>query len=576
MTTNRQLGLMVAGVQKAATTTLHALLQGQPGLAAPPGRKELHFFDNDEATGWLEPDYEVLHSAFDGTPPEALWFESTPSTLFWPGALARVRDYNPAMKLVLVFRDPVERAVSAWRMERARGVEQLGFAEALAAEYERCAGGGEALRRFSYRRRGLYGAQLDAALALFPRDQILLLRFEDVVTQPGETLARIARFAGVEEPEAPPPPLHLHAATWAEEPEPEAIAALAETYRDDLVRFLEISRLDIAHWRSFTTLREAGHGAPVGLAPRREDPRRHIVLANSNGPVFGSRVFLLRGGRRHPVLDGRWISANGYRFPEDIRAVDDRILLSCVPAHPLARSFPFALFEAMQPRTAGDAREWAVSQLFGEGLEIGAATSPFPAPLHVRITYADLLDYDALLDSLYPGQQAHGLVEPSKRIDLDDLQSLGVESLDFIIASHVIEHVRNPIGSILACYQALRPGGYLVLAVPEKTRTFDRLRPTTSLAHLLLDHTQPSVERDQEHFREFFELAEGFDALLKERGTTWMDEFHAGYSIHMHVWTCAAFVEMIDHVVRNIVPFTGCWMRDATEDGIEFYCVLRK
>lgn len=574
----KRLGLLVAGVQKAATTTLHGMLSTLPGLAGPVGRKELHFFDDDAATDWRQPDYAPLHAAFAGAPADATWFESTPATLFWPGALARVRDYNPAMKLVLVFRDPVERAVSAWRMERARGVEPLGFAEALAAEDARCAGAGGGLRQFAYRRRGLYGAQLEAALALFPREQLLLLRFEDVVGQPDETLARIARFAGVAEPGGPVTPQRLNAGASTALAEPEALAALADAYRDDLIRFLELSRLEIAHWRSFVLAREGRHAATtdaMGL-PRRDDPRQHAVPVCSHGPVFGNLVLLLRGGRRHPVPNAECLTAHGYRFPEDIVAVDDRVLLSCVPAQPLGRSLPLAAFEALQPRTVGEARQWATSQLAGEGIEFGAAASPFPVPLHALVSYADVLRYEELLEGLYAGQQAHGLVDPTRRTDLDKPDALAAESLDFIIASHVIEHLRNPIGTILACHRALRPGGHLVLAVPEKTRTFDRRRPDTSLDHLLLDHAHPSSLRDQDHYREFFELAEGFEGLLTKRGTSWMDEFRAGYSIHMHVWTHASFAAMIDHVVGTIAPFSGRWMRPAADDGIEFYCVLRK
>ena len=336
----KRLGLLVAGVQKAATTTLHGMLSTLPGLAGPVGRKELHFFDDDAATDWRQPDYAPLHAAFAGAPADATWFESTPATLFWPGALARVRDYNPAMKLVLVFRDPVERAVSAWRMERARGVEPLGFAEALAAEDARCAGAGGGLRQFAYRRRGLYGAQLEAALALFPREQLLLLRFEDVVGQPDETLARIARFAGVAEPGGPVTPQRLNAGASTALAEPEALAALADAYREDLIRFLELSRLEIAHWRSFVLAREGRHAATtdaMGL-PRRDDPRQHAVPVCSHGPVFGNLVLLLRGGRRHPVPNAECLTAHGYRFPEDVVAVDDRVLLSCVPAQPLGRS----------------------------------------------------------------------------------------------------------------------------------------------------------------------------------------------------------------------------------------------
>ena len=196
-----RLGLFVAGVQKCGTSSLFAQLARHPQLA-PPAIKETHFFDN-EATGWLRdaraPSYAALHRLF---PPadHRLRFEATPISIFWPPALARIHAYNPAAKLILIYRDPVERAWSHWRMEVARGAEDLSFAAAIREGRRRLPADARtdpAWRVHSYVERGRYAAQLARARALFGTGRILTLRLEDLVAQPAATMAQVTAFLGV-------------------------------------------------------------------------------------------------------------------------------------------------------------------------------------------------------------------------------------------------------------------------------------------------------------------------------------------------------------------------------------------
>ena len=104
-------------------------------LAMTPA-KEAHYFD-DEGEDWGDPGYERYHAMFpdwDGRPRG----EVTPSYIYWPGCLERIAAYNPGMKLVFIFRDPVERAWSQWKMEFARGWETEPFAWAI-REGRQCA-----------------------------------------------------------------------------------------------------------------------------------------------------------------------------------------------------------------------------------------------------------------------------------------------------------------------------------------------------------------------------------------------------------------------------------------------------
>lgn len=234
---DERLSFIVAGVQKGGTTALHDRLARQPGLQAAT-RKELHFFD-DEDHDWEAPDYHALHAQF---PPAngGVRFEATPVTLYWPQALERARRYNPELKLVVLFRDPVARAYSHWRMERGRGLENEAFAWCIRAGRERV---GQAHRIYSYVERGFYAAQLQHAQALFGQERILCLATEDLRRSPGEVVERILDFAEVgraaivEEPSAKQEKSPLEAPSAAD------IDYLRTCYADDLTAFLTLSGL---------------------------------------------------------------------------------------------------------------------------------------------------------------------------------------------------------------------------------------------------------------------------------------------------------------------------------------------
>jgi hypothetical protein len=119
--------------------------------------------------------------------------------MYWNAAPARIWSYNPQMKWILVLRNPVERAFSAWNMERQRQADYLSFADAVAQESERCR---EALpfqhRVFSYLDRGFYAHQVRRLFNIFGRDQCLLLLNEELRTDHAGTMQRVFEFLEVD------------------------------------------------------------------------------------------------------------------------------------------------------------------------------------------------------------------------------------------------------------------------------------------------------------------------------------------------------------------------------------------
>lgn len=194
----RQIDFIVVGAQKAGTTALFDYLgnHSQIGLS---GEKEAHFFD-DESQDWPTPDYEAYHRHFDWT---ALRIrgEVTPIYAYWPRSIERIKVYNPAIKLIMLLRDPVERAWSQWRMEFDRGVETHDFGWCIRQGRQRLfeASPWGYHRGFSYVERGFYATQIARLRDYFPVKQLLIIGANDLRLDPAMTLAKVTQFLGVGE-----------------------------------------------------------------------------------------------------------------------------------------------------------------------------------------------------------------------------------------------------------------------------------------------------------------------------------------------------------------------------------------
>jgi hypothetical protein len=195
---------LIAGVQKGGTTALFDYL-GDYGDIALSHDKELHFFD-DDARDWPAPDYGAYHARFPD-PAGRPCGEATPIYSYWPNCLERIAAYNPHIKLILVLRDPVERAWSHWRMEYARGAETQPFAWCVRQGRQRLfqAEPWGHHREFSYVERGFYAEQVERAFALFPRPQVLITTSDALRGDPITTLDQVRAFLGLAAAPTPAP-----------------------------------------------------------------------------------------------------------------------------------------------------------------------------------------------------------------------------------------------------------------------------------------------------------------------------------------------------------------------------------
>src|SRR5881398_3651211 len=200
---------LIIGAQKAGTTALYAYLRRHPAIAGPPW-KEVSFFDRHyrRGTAWYRgnfPNRLYLRRVRARSGAQPVVGEASPSYIFHPLAPERVAALAPNVRLIALVRNPIDRALSHYHHEVALGREPLSFEAALDAEPDRTRGEEERLVRepgyfshawwnYTYLARGRYADQLERWLAVFPREQLLVVASDELAAEPGETYARVLEF----------------------------------------------------------------------------------------------------------------------------------------------------------------------------------------------------------------------------------------------------------------------------------------------------------------------------------------------------------------------------------------------
>ncbi len=181
------------GAQKSATSWLHVALQAHPQICLPTRRKELHFFDYNF---WKRLDWYRWHFApanqSTNQPINQINGEITPAYSILPKAkILEIKQLNPDLKLILLLRNPIERAWSSASMEQIRNKNRARAAvptEALLRQF----------RRPDVLARGDYAQILENWRAVFPENQLFIGYYEDVAERPAELLREIFAFLGVD------------------------------------------------------------------------------------------------------------------------------------------------------------------------------------------------------------------------------------------------------------------------------------------------------------------------------------------------------------------------------------------
>ncbi|AWP22856.1 sulfotransferase [Acidiferrobacter sp. SPIII_3] len=196
--------LFIVGAVKSGTTSLYAYLRQHPDIFFPE-MKEPHFFAQPA------PSREQRHLiTFVGDQAEYLrlyersgdrrWRgDASPSYLWSAQAAARIAEVSPEARIIIILRDPIERAYAQYLMDYSEGAIDRPFFEALHRDWGRPDKGWGVSQL--YVELGLYTGQIQRYRALFGGDRVLVLLLEDLKKDARGVLARIARFLDI--PEGP-------------------------------------------------------------------------------------------------------------------------------------------------------------------------------------------------------------------------------------------------------------------------------------------------------------------------------------------------------------------------------------
>jgi|SRR5579872_4411298 len=203
---------LIIGAQKGGTTSLYLYLNEHPNIGGAV-IKEVNFFDKNYHLHlpWYRTQFPIpLRKMYTRNIRKQNYLigEASPSYLLYPHTPGRVAELLPDVKLIALLRNPVERAYSQYRHNVARGFEQLSFADAIDAEEERTRTekakvlgnkqyNGIAFYRYSYLARGVYVDQLNHWLDFFPREQLLILKSEELYSEPGTIFKHTLAFLDV-------------------------------------------------------------------------------------------------------------------------------------------------------------------------------------------------------------------------------------------------------------------------------------------------------------------------------------------------------------------------------------------
>ncbi len=193
---------MVVGTQKGGTSSLNGYLSKHPQVCTASLKKELHFFDGSSAP------LENYHKCFLPKKEHRVVGETTPSYMFYPGAMEHIAVYNPNMKIIIILRDPMERLYSHWQMmkrKKKKSIHPVWARDIVLGDVCNFEDmflifqSGNSLNRFNPLKRSLYSPQLDNIYRLFAKDRVLIILSEALKENRKYVLSRGYDFLVVDE-----------------------------------------------------------------------------------------------------------------------------------------------------------------------------------------------------------------------------------------------------------------------------------------------------------------------------------------------------------------------------------------
>jgi hypothetical protein len=263
---------LIIGAQKGGTVSLYTYLSEHPNIV-PASEKEIGYFDQDILYGrgesWYHAHFPVSHKLGR----RAITFEATPEYLYNPNAAERIFRYDPRMKLIVLLREPVSRAFSAWNMFRNLVRNEAQYLRALLPDCDpplrdwmesilsdrpfpdfdkvvreevNAIESREAELDPGYVQRGLYHEQLMRYFRCFDRDQVLVIESKRLKSDLRNILREIVRFLDLPEYDwARKDVPHFNVGSYDTEMSRETRALLHEFYKPHNLKLYELLGRDL-------------------------------------------------------------------------------------------------------------------------------------------------------------------------------------------------------------------------------------------------------------------------------------------------------------------------------------------
>jgi len=191
---------IIIGVQKGGTSSLQEYLIQHPDISVPSA-KEVHFFDDNyhKGLGWYKKHFPK---------PRGIIGEASPYYIYHPLVAKRIAKVLPNTKIIVLLREPIDRAFSDYRMEYNRGKEKLSFGDAIQREKENLKKWKDVVNRgefcwehkyYSYIERGKYFDQLSRWFKHFDRKQFLIIESQDFFSDVQKVVSQVFQFLGVKD-----------------------------------------------------------------------------------------------------------------------------------------------------------------------------------------------------------------------------------------------------------------------------------------------------------------------------------------------------------------------------------------
>jgi hypothetical protein len=249
---------LIAGGQRCGTTSLQQYLIQHPGITPPGVLKGIHYFDTnyDEGFDWYRGHFptRLARSLKERRGGTLLTGEASPYYMFHPLVPERIGKELPDAKVIVLVRDPADRAYSHYLHEVRRGFEDLSFEDALDHEAERIDGEEEKMRRdpsyvsfehqhHTYLARGRYIEQIERIVKHLGHDRLLVIGSEDFFRESKRTYHEVLTFLGL--PEFTPGDFEAQNANVYRDPlSPELRARLDDHFADSNRRLFEFAGRD--------------------------------------------------------------------------------------------------------------------------------------------------------------------------------------------------------------------------------------------------------------------------------------------------------------------------------------------